>query len=59
MIWDSVRDESSIISFQENTMGGQEIKEMVPEEHILIMKEAVEDHRASNKHVLVAFMAKL
>lgn len=40
-------------------MGGQEIKEMVPEEHILIMKEAVEDHRASNKHVLVAFMAKL
>ena len=35
------------------------LRQWFPEEHILIMKEAVEDHRASNKHVPRSIYGKI
>ena len=37
----------------------QKLRQWFPEEHILIMKEAVEDHRASNKHVPRSIYGKI
>ena len=36
-----------------------DVRKWFPEEHILIMKEAVEDHRASNKHVPRSIYGKI
>ena len=37
----------------------KKLRKWFPEEHILIMKEAVEDHRASNKHVPRSIYGKI
>lgn len=40
-------------------MSDTKLREWFPEEHILMMKEAVEDHRASNQHIPRSIYGKI